>query len=117
LIGAGGLFDGSRQETAEARESQTRLRGARTREAVTRQVVDAQAEICTLLAQLELLRQGVTASEAGLQLALRRKEFAVGVVLEAVQAQQDAVQAKLDYLSSLTAANKAQYRLRAALGD
>ncbi len=116
-IGAGGLFDGSRQETAEARERQTRLRGTRTREAVTRQVVDAQAEVCTLLAQLELLRQGVTASEAGLELALRRKEFAVGVVLEAVQAQQDAVQAKLDYLSTLTAANKAQYRLRAALGD
>lgn len=115
-LGAGGLFDHSRQEAAAARERQSRLRADRTREQVTRQVVDAQAELKAQLAQLELLRQGVAASEAGLQLALRRKEFSVGAVLEAVQSQQDAVQAKLDYLATLIEANKAQFRLRWAIG-
>jgi len=115
-IGAGGLFDGSRQEATEARERQARLRGDRTREQVTREVVDAQAEVKALLAQLALLREGVAASEAGLQLALRRKEFSVGAVLESVQSQQDAVQAKLDYLTTLIEANKAQFRLRWSIG-
>ncbi|MEY4034814.1 MAG: hypothetical protein RL492_2008 [Verrucomicrobiota bacterium] len=69
------------------------------------------------MGQLELLRQQVGSTEAALQLALRRKEFSVGVVLEAIQAQQDALQAKFEYLHTLTEANKAQYRLRHAIGD
>jgi outer membrane protein TolC len=116
-IGAGGLFDRSRQAATEARERQMRLRGASIREAITREVVDARTEVQSLLGQLELLRQQVGSTEAALQFALRRKEFSVGVVLEAIQAQQDALQAKFEYLQTLTEANKAQYRLRHAIGD
>ena len=115
-IGAGGLFDGSRQAATDARERQARLRGAAVRESITRELVDAHAETRSLCAQLELLRQGVASSELVLQAALRRKEFAVGTVLETVQSQQDALQAKLDYLQAMTEANKAQYRLRHAAG-
>ncbi len=116
-IGAGGLFDRSRQAAADARERQLRLRGATVREGITREVVDAQTEARSLCAQLALLGQGVASAEQALQLALRRKEFAVGAVLETIQTQQDAVQAKLDYLQTVTEANKAQYRLRHATGD
>lgn len=116
-IGAGGLFDRSREAAAEARERQIRLRGAGIRESITREVMDARTEVNSLLGQLELLRQQVDSTEAALQLAMRRKEFSVGVVMETVQAQQDALQAKFDYLQTLTEANKAQYRLRHAIGD
>jgi len=116
-IGAGGLFDHSRQATADARERQLRLRDAGLREQITREVVDAHAEAGSFVGQLELLRQQGEAADSALQLALRRKEFAVGVVLEAVQSQQDALQAKFEYLKALTEANKAQYRLRFAIGD
>ena len=89
-------------------------------------LADGMAELRTLydydagsvpVGQLELLRQQGEAADSALQLALRRKEFAVGVVLEAVQSQQDALQAKFEYLKALTEANKAQYRLRFAIGD
>ena len=115
-IGAGGLFDHSRQAAADARERQLRLRGAGIREQITREVVDAHSDVRSLVGQLELLRPGMESTRAALELALQRKEFAVGVVLEAIQSQQDAVQAKLEYFQALTEANKAQYRLRHAVG-
>lgn len=115
-IGAGGLFDHSRQAAADARERQLRLRGAGIREQITREVVDAHSDVRSLIGQLELLRPGMESTRAALELALQRKEFAVGVVLEAIQSQQDAVQAKLEYFQALTEANKAQYRLRHAVG-
>lgn len=116
-IGAGGLFDHSRQAAADARERQQRLRDAGLREQITREVLDAHAEARSLADQLELLRPNLVSAEASLKLALQRKDFAIGVVLEAVQSQQDAVQAKLDYLQAVTEANKAQYRLRHATGE
>lgn len=115
-IGAGGLFDHSRQAAADARERLLRLRGAGIREQITREVVDAHSDVRSLVGQLELLRPGMESTRAALELALQRKEFAVGVVLEAIQSQQDAVQATLEYFQALTEANKAQYRLRHAVG-
>jgi outer membrane protein TolC len=116
-IGAGGLFDSSRKNAAEALHNQVELKASRTRESITRQVVDAYANVGYLSSQLELLKQGVQASEAGLKLALARKEFAVGVVLEALQSQQDLIQAQLDYLQAVAELNKAQYRLKVAVGE
>lgn len=116
-IGAGGLFDHSREAAADARERQLRLRGAGLREQITREVVDAHSQARSLVVQLESLRPAMESTHAALELALRRKEFSVGAVLEAIQSQQDAVQAKLEYFQAVTEANKAQYRLRYAIGD
>lgn len=116
-IGAGGLFDSSRKHAAEAQDNQSRLRASRTRDSVVRQVIDARSSVEHLRAQIDFLKQGVLSSEAGLKLALSRRDFSVGAVLETVQSQQDVVQAKLDYLQAVEELNKAQYRLRAAVGE
>jgi outer membrane protein TolC len=58
----------------------------------------------------------LAAAEESLHLAQQRKEFAVGVVLETIQAEQDLTRARLDYLKTVADFNRAQYFLRKATG-
>jgi outer membrane protein TolC len=116
-IGAGGLFDSSRSDGAKARLKQTQLGEARTRDEIVRQVVEAQASTHYLAQQLKIAEEGVKTAEAGYKLALGRKELAVGVVLETLQSQQDLIQARLDYALTVGEWNKAQYRLKFAVGE
>ena len=43
--------------------------------------------------------------------------FAIGIVLEALQSQQDLIQARLDYAGTVGELNKAQVRLKTAAGE
>ena len=52
-----------------------------------------------------------------MRLARERKEFAVGVVLENIQAEQDLTRARLDYLRAVAEFDKAQYALLRAAGQ
>ena len=54
--------------------------------------------------------------QQALRLAQQRKEFAVGVVLESIQAEQDLTQARLDYLKIVADFNSAQYELKKTTG-
>lgn len=116
-IGAGGLFDGTRSEQARARLSQNRLSEQKVRDEITRQVVEAHASVQWLTQQLTMATTGLRTNEQGVKLALARKEWAVGVVLEALQTQQDLIQAKLDYVSTVADLNKAQFQLKIATAE
>lgn len=116
-IGPGGIFDSTRERAAQAAEAQTRLGQERVRESITREVVEALSSVQVLQVQLQDAAKGVKATQEGLQLALKRREFAVGAVLETLQSQQDALQSQQDYLRTVTELNKAQYRLKSALGE
>ena len=89
----------------------------KTRDEIIRQVVEAQTHVIFLGQQLKIAEEAIRSSEQGYRLALARKEFAVGIVLEALQSQQDLIQAKLDYASTVGELNKAQVRLKAAVGE
>ena len=60
---------------------------------------------------------GIGAAQEALKLERERKEFAVGVVLETLQSEQDVTKARLDYVNTIMELNKAQYRLKAAVGE
>jgi outer membrane protein TolC len=115
-IGPGGLFDFSRQRAAESRLQGTTLTGQKIRDEIGRQVVEAFARSQSSSDQIETARQALTAVEEGLRLARTRKEFAVGVVLETLQAEQDLTRARLDYFKAVAEFDKAQYALHKALG-
>ena len=116
-IGAGGLFDSARTEGAEARLRQTSLAETKTHDEIVRQVVEGQAHVTYLGQQLKIGEEAVRAAEQGYKLSLGRKEFAVGIVLEALQSQQDLIQARLDYANTVGESNKAQAKLRNATGE
>lgn len=116
-IGAGGLFDKGRTRAANARLHQAELEETRLKEAVVTEVAAAQEEVRTLAQQLKVARDGVKTAEENGKLTRERREFAVGIVLETVLAEQELTQARTDYLNTVTAYNAAQYVLMIALGE
>jgi len=116
-IGAGGLFDRSRIQLADSKLAQSEIAQARIRDTVAREVVENFERIKSLRGEMEIAKQGVSAAQEGLKLARDRKEFAVGIVLETLQSEQDLTRAKLDYVNTVLELNKVQYRLKAALGE
>ncbi|HEY5910334.1 MAG TPA: TolC family protein [Verrucomicrobiae bacterium] len=115
-IGPGGLFDFSRKRAAEAQLRSAELGADKTRDEIARQVVEAATRVQSLTDQIGSARRALAAAEEGLRLALVRREYAVGVVLEAIQAEQDFTRARGDYLRVIGELNKAQYAMLRALG-
>lgn len=116
-IGPGGLFDRSRIRAAESRAKQADLTIEKVSDAITREVVENFERVILLRAQLSTAKDGVAAAQEALKLARDRKEFAVGIVLETLQSEQDVTKARLDYVNTVMELNKAQYRLKAAVGE
>ena len=86
------------------------------RDEITRQVVEGQTRVQSLLDQLGTTKQNLATASETLRLTRERKQFGVGVVLEDIQAQQELTRARSDYLNALAEFNKAQYFLLKALG-
>ena len=116
-IGPGGLFDRSRQRLAESRAAQAGIMQEQTRDRIVQEVAASHESVKLLREQVEIARKAVAAAQQTLELARERREFAVGVVLETLQAEQDATKARLDLATTIAELNKAQYRLRAAVGE
>ncbi len=115
-IGPGGLFDFGRVRSTEARLKIAQLSSDKLQDDVTRQVVESFTRWQSLADQLDTAKRALAAAEEGLRLAQQRKEFAVGVVLETIQAEQDLTRARLDYLTAVAEFNKSQYALNKVTG-
>lgn len=115
-IGPGGLFDRSRIRAAESRARQAELANEQIQDLITREVVENYERVVLLRKQLNTAREGVASAQEALKLARDRKEFAVGIVLETLQSEQDVTKARLDYVNTMMELNKAQFRLKSAVG-
>lgn len=115
-IGPGGLFDMPRIHAADARFRAAQLFADKTRDDVIGQVVDAQTLVVSLRSQIDQAQLALQAAKETLKLSEERKEFAVGNVLETIQAAQDLTRARSDYANAVVEHNKAQYALTRAVG-
>ena len=115
-FGPGGLFDPSREHLADARRRGAAIESGKLRDEITRQVVEAHTRVHSLEDQLVHARKALEAAGQSLNLARERRAFAVGEVLENVQAEQDLTRARFDYLGVVTEHNRAQFLLRRAIG-
>jgi outer membrane protein TolC len=115
-IGPGGLFDWGRVKTADAKLSAAQLSDEKLREDISRQVVESQARVQSLFEQVRIARQNMTSAAETLRLTRERKELGVGTVLEDIQAQQELVRARSEYIGSVTELNQEQYALMRAIG-
>jgi len=115
-VGPGGLFDFTRTRATESRLKISEFSLGKLHDEVTRQVVEAFTHWQSLNEQLSVAKRALDAAEEGLRLAQQRKEFAVGIVLENIQAEQDLTRARLDYLKTVADFDQAQYALLKAIG-
>lgn len=116
-IGPGGLFDGARQRGSTARLNLAKLGNEKLRDEIIRQVVEGHTRTQSLADQLATAQRALAAAEETLRLTRERKEFAVGIVLENIQAEQELTRARHDYLGLIAEHNKAQYGLIKAIGS
>jgi len=70
----------------------------------------------SLFEQLRVARLNVSSAEETLRLTRHRKELGVGVVLEDIQAQQELLKARSDYVVIVTQLNQQQYELMRSVG-
>src|SRR5215472_1443180 len=115
-VGPGGLFDVPRIKAADARFRTAQLTADKTRDTVIAEVVDAQTQVVSLRDQIDQAARALDAAAETLKLTEERKEFAVGNVLETIQAEQDLTRARTDYANAVVDYNKAQYALMRAIG-
>ena len=115
-IGPGGLFDRGRMHAADARLRSTQLLDAKLKDDIARQVVEAHTRVQSQADQLATAKQALATAEESLRLTRQRREFAVGIVLENIQAEQDLTRIRSDYLAAIAEFNKAQFALNKALG-
>ncbi len=116
-IGPGGMFDTGRTKATESRAKSSELLTEKLQADIARQVIEAAVKAQSLRRQIDIAHGALQSADDGLKLAQMRREFAVGVVLENIQAEQDLTRARLDYLSAIADYNKAQYQLKHAIGQ
>jgi outer membrane protein TolC len=116
-IGAGGLLDRGKQKVAEARLRQVELEEQRLGDAITAEVTALYARCGSLVQQVATAQKAVAAAQENVRLTAERKDFAVGVVLETLLAEQELTQVRMDYLRAITEHNAAQYLLLKAIGE
>lgn len=114
-IGPGGLFDKGRIDEAASLSRQARLLDARTRDAISREVVENQEGLRSAQDQMELARRNVESATRNLDLSQQRRDFGFAAVLETITAQQQLVAARRGFIQAVTQHNRAQYSLARAI--
>jgi outer membrane protein TolC len=105
-----------RTRAAKSQLKAAELSGEKLDDEISRQVVDAFVRVQSLREQINSAKRVLQTAEDGLRLAQLRREFAVGIVLENIQSEQDLTRARFDYLKAIADFNSAQYALSRAIG-
>jgi outer membrane protein TolC len=115
-IGPGGLFDRGRIRASGTKLLAAQLADQKLRDDISRQVVEGYTRVQSLFEQVRVARSSMNSAAETLRLTRERKELGVGTVLEDIQAQQELVRARSDYIASVTELNQQQYALLRATG-
>jgi outer membrane protein TolC len=115
-IGPGGLFDWGRIRASGARLTAAELADEKLRDEIARQVLDGYTRVHSLFEQMRLARANLSAASETLRLTRERKQMGVGTVLEDIQAQQELLRSRTDYVGVVTQLNREQYGLINSVG-
>ena len=115
-LGPGGLFDVGQMNKTRAKVKQGELETEKSHQEIIVQVVAAHARLNSMSSQLDSARQAMTSIEKNLALSRERKTFAVGEVLENIDAEEQWTKTRMDYINVLAEYNKTQFAMIRALG-
>lgn len=116
-IGPGGIGDRSRIRTTDARLRITELEREQLRDEVVREVVELRSRAELAAEQVMVVTRTVAAARRLVELTQARREFGVGVVLEAIEAERELSRAQAEQLQAVASHNRAQWELWHASGQ
>jgi outer membrane protein TolC len=116
-IGPGGIGDGSRIRSEEARLRIARLERDQLQDEVVRGLVELRSRTETATRLVEVSGQTVEAARSLVETTRDRREFGVGVVLEAIEAERELARAQADQIQAVAGHNRAQWELWHASGQ
>lgn len=116
-IGSGGLFYKGRREKADARYRSSDIQLAKIQQDIIQEIIVAHTQVNARQEQITIAKQGVLDAEESLKLNQSRLKHGMGLPLEVLQAETAFIQARKDYISSITDYNKAQYTLFVSAGN
>ncbi len=116
-IGPGGIGDRTRTRGAESRLRIARLNAEQARDEVIREVIEARTRAESAAAQLAVASRALASSRELLQLTQARREFGVGVVLEAIDAQREFTRSQSEQIRAIADHNRIQWELWSAVGE
>jgi outer membrane protein TolC len=116
-VGPGGIGDRSRIQVADARLRIALMEQEQSRENVVREVVEMRTRADMAAAQLTVAERMLQSATRLLELTQGRKEFGVGAVLEAIEAERDWSQAQAEHLRAIADYNRIQWEFWQATGQ
>jgi len=116
-IGPGGIGDRSRVRAADSRLRLARLEQEQQRDQVVREVLETHARLRSAAEQVAVAGRAVVAATRLLELTRTRREFGVGAVLEAIDAERELDRARLDQLRAISDHNRLHWELWRAVGE
>jgi outer membrane protein TolC len=111
-----GVGEYAARREARARYDQTRLEQVRVMNLVSREIVEAQAQVQARHRQIVISQQAVKRATASFERNWLRVRDLKGLPIETLQSIQALDQARREYLRALVDYNAAQFRLQRALG-
>jgi outer membrane protein TolC len=115
-IGPGGLFDKGRIKTMQVRQRTSELQAEKIQDEIINQVIDMVNRVHSLSNQIDIFKKSLADAEETLRLSLQRQDFGVGVVLEAIQSEQELTRVRTEYIQLIAEYNKAQYSFQRTIG-
>jgi outer membrane protein TolC len=105
----------ARNETSSL-QRQAQMREVAIMDRVSREVVEAHAQVTKRRERIEVTRRGVSAAQKSYELNIQRIENAQGLPIETLQAIQALANAQRAYLNAVVDYNVAQFELSRAMG-
>lgn len=113
---AGALDEDTRVRTADSQLRIARLQGDQWRDEIIREVVELRSRAEMASGKVDATTRTVAAANRLADLTRARRDFGIGVVLEALEAERDLVRAKAEHLQALADHNRTQRELWRASG-
>lgn len=116
-IGPGGILDRARQRAAGARVRIAEMEADDLKDRITTEVVELRSRAEFAVEQVAIAARNVAASRRLLELTQGRREFGIGAVLEAVDAERELARTRTEHLKAIANHNRCQWEFWYVIGQ
>jgi len=116
-IGPGGIGDRARRRTADARVRIAEMESEDLQDRITSEVVELRARAEFAVEQVAIASRNLVSARRLHELTQGRKEFGIGAILEAVDAERELTRARTEQLRAIASHNGCQWEFWYVIGE